>query len=41
MDVGAGALLLNDESSNVTLAGPEFPQLGTVIVIDAKTNQQI
>jgi hypothetical protein len=41
MDVGAGAFLLNDEPSNVTLAGPEFPQLGTVIVIDAKTNQQI
>lgn len=41
MDTGLGAFLLNGEASDVTLARPEFPQLGTVIIIDARTNQQI
>lgn len=41
MDVGPGAFLLNGEATNVTLARPEFPRLGTVVIIDAKTNQQI
>lgn len=41
MDVGPGAFLLNGEATNVALARPEFPQLGMVVIIDAKTNQQI
>lgn len=41
MDVGPGAFLLNGEPNDVTLAKPEFPRLGTVVVIDARTNQQI
>lgn len=41
IDDAPGAFLLNGEAQDVTLGRPEFPRLGTVALINAKTNQQI
>jgi uncharacterized phage protein gp47/JayE len=36
-----GDFMLNGDALNVTLGKPEFPKLGTVVLINAKTNAQI